>query len=113
MVEICDSLLQAIVQDFSVALHVSQAYSRTLITHVLMMLIFVCVLICLLLNIVLNAAIASIALANFFLISLLQSFPQVSRLPRYTSFVTFSILVTPINPEMPNLLSMVFSVIAM
>ncbi len=54
-------------------LNVSQAYSNTLITHVLIMLLLVSVLKCLLFHIVLNPAITSVALTILFYSAATQS----------------------------------------
>ncbi len=80
------------------------------------MLILVSVLICLLFHIVLNPAITPAALAILLLISLLQSLSQVSKLPRYTNSVTFSILLPLISisssmSSCPNTIVIVFSML--
>ncbi len=101
---------------FFLNVHVSEAYSNTLITHVLIMLILVSVLICLLFHIVLNPTITPVALAILLLISLMQSLSQVSKLPRYTNSVTFSILLPLISIfssmfSCPNTIVIAFSML--
>jgi len=86
------------------SVHVSHAYSNTLITHVLIMLSLVFVLICFLFHTVLNPSIAPSSQLHYpssthhrailLLISLLQSLSQASRLARASdSFMTFCTLI--------------------
>src|SRR6218665_188052 len=74
--------------------HVSLAYIATLITIAFIMFILVPVLILLLLQIFRNCSVALVALAILLWISLLPSFSYVSRLPKFTNSVVFSICLS-------------------